>query len=198
MKNLIIISLFAAIATLSSCSNQQMNTAQNDRNAVLSKQLEQNTFSSAVVSAENQTNLSANAGNEITYTQPTTDKRFETVNILNSQSISKLSKKDKIKVLSLKLLNTLNPNQIEKLKIEVSKLSYAKSIKNINKPEVVQKTQVLSIGQIITGIIVGAIGLALIALAAAGVFVPSIVGLIWVAGVIFFIAGVILVLVGMF
>lgn len=186
MKNYLIISAISLIAILSSCSKKTISSAKPHPYKAYSHQLEMNyptltNERSQNIAQKSEVFVSVDESN--VYTAPVADARFESVaNVDKRENVlvnTKLTKVEKIKALPQTIVEKMGTKKIEKL---------------LKK----QEKQDVNGGQILAGILVGALGLVLIALAAAGVFVGSISGLIWVAGVIFFVAGVILVLIGLF
>jgi hypothetical protein len=186
MKNYFIIFAISLIAILSSCSNKNISNSKPHPFKAYSRQLEMNypvLTNERLQNVAQKSEVFVSVDESNVYTAPAADARFESPSNSEIKHVvvykNKLSKVDKIKALPQTIVEKMGTKKIEKL---------------LKK----QEKQDVNGGQIITGILIGALGLILIALAAAGVFVGSISGLIWVAGVIFFVAGVILVLIGLF
>ncbi|MFN0047585.1 MAG: hypothetical protein ACKVOU_00515 [Cytophagales bacterium] len=168
---------------ISSCSKKIVSNPNIERNREYSQRLEANypTFAGDVVDAENkEINVEASAGVSISNLEkPQTDARFETSKPLAIKHskivVRENAKAEKVRIFSSKILKVVDA---EKLGLRIEK----------------QKNEEVSGGQLITGIIIGAIGLGLIAIAGA----TGAVALVYVAGVVLFVAGVLLILIGIF
>jgi len=185
MKNILPIIFATTVAIcIVGCSRKAIMVSNLEQNKINSQRLEMD-YPSSVVDAE----ASASTSDRFTFSSSATDHGF----IAKQMAIKNEKAKTESMIAEIKKANT-KAEKIEIFRRNMSeKIGVKKTEKMINKLSA-SKEQ-LSGGQLTTGIIVGVIGLVLIAIAG---MTGGASGLVYLAGIILFVAGVILILIGIF
>ncbi len=187
MKHLFYLSISIFLcAILSSCSKKNISVSNNEQNKIYSQQLEMD-----YEATPSEPILSASANDSYSFSSPVVDERFELA--ANSSAKSKELKANQSMIAQIKAAST----KAEKIAILRENLSEKIGVKKMDKiADKLNATVEGSVNgaQIITGIILGVIGIVLLGIAG----MTGAPGLVYTAGIVLFVAAVILILIGVF